>query len=486
MSGTFKRCACVDPGTGLQLGPSCPRLRGSKHGSWFYAMRLDTTAGRRNLRRGGAATQAEAAARMRHVEQLVALADDDHMRREIGDLVWSSTARGGLVPDVETVRQRVGAGRKLDRVETTGEWLADWLKGKRALRATTARSYEAHVRLYLAPLLGAVPLERLRPSHIEDALDAITAGNPDRERPVGPATLRRIHATLRSALNAAVKQRRLPYNPALHVELPDAPRPKAQPWEAAELGAFLDAAAGDRLGALYELMALSGLRRGEAIGLRWQDVDVERRVITVVQQIVQLGHRTLVAPPKTRSGEHRKVDLDSGTIGSLLDHRLRQDAERTRWGEACVDSGLVFTREDGSALHPEYVTRHMQRIAAAAGLPRRRLHDLRHGSASLQLAAGVPLEIVSKRLGHSAIAITADTYQHLLEGVGRQAAEASAALVPRSPVHVHRDPIRYPSGSEDDDAVPPVQAKPQVRRGAPPGTRTPNPRIKSPLLCQLS
>ncbi len=133
----------------------------------------------------------------------------------------------------------------------------------------------------------------------------------------------------------------------------------------------------------------------------------------------------------------------------------------------------MFTREDGSGLHPEYVTRHFHALTKAAGLRQLRLHDLRHGQASLMLAAGVPLAVVSKRLGHSSLALTSDTYSHLLGGVGRSAAEAAAARVPRVPSK------SIASGCENDAGPAPREVKGQVTRCAPPGTRTPNPRIKS-------
>lgn len=213
--------------------------------------------------------------------------------------------------------------------------------------------------------------------------------------------------------------------------------------------AFLDHAATDRLGARFETMAAAGLRRGEACGLRWADVDLERARLVVRQQLVQLAardapdepsptcqraHRGLsFGPPKTASGEARVVDLDQGPIGILLGHRLAQDDERTVRREAYADHGLVFCRENGDPLPLEAVTRRFGELCRSAGVRRARLHDLRHGAASLRLAAGVDLAVVSKQLGHSSIGITADTYSHLLEGVGREVAERAAALVPRTP-----------------------------------------------------
>ena len=209
-------------------------------------------------------------------------------------------------------------------------------------------------------------------------------------------------------------------------------RRRAEPWEPAELGRFLDHAVTDRLGALYELIAMTGLRRGEAIGLRWSDIDLERGLLVVRQQIVQLGHQTAVARPKTASGEHRRVDLDERTVRTLIAHEFAQAAERATWGQAYADSGLVFTRENGSALHPEFVTRHFAVLARAAKLRPIRLHDLRHGQASLMLAAGVPMAVVSKRLGHSSLAITAEPTRTCLRG--------SAGTRPSGRLHWFRAP----------------------------------------------
>ena len=396
MSSFKKRCGCRDE-HGRELGGQCPKLGGKGHGAWSFVVDVSAPGeARKQIKRGGFATKKE--------------------------------AEGAA----EKLRQRAGTGQTIDDRQTVGAYLDSWLAGKRSLRASARRSYAGHIDNHLKPRLGQVPLEKLTPAGISAAYLAIEAAEPVKgRRPVGPATIRRIHATLRAALSDAVKQRRLPYNPALHVELPEARRPKVAPWEPHELGAFLDASAGDRIAPLFELAAISGLRRGELLGLRWQDTDLTRGVITVRQQLVQLGHATMFGPPKTASGENRKVDLDGHTIGVLLAHQLTQQLEREMWGPAYVDADLVFAKENGEPLHPEYVTRHFQHPTRKAGLRQIRLHDLRHGSASLQLAAGFPIAVVSKRLGHSSIAITADTYSHLLEGVGHAAAEAAAALVPR-------------------------------------------------------
>jgi integrase len=195
----------------------------------------------------------------------------------------------------------------------------------------------------------------------------------------------------------------------------------------------------------------------EALGLLWDDdVGFEHGTLTVRRQLVQLsghhycphcgGHNgVMLAEPKTASGA-RTVELDAHTTGVLLDQRLRQDADRGTWRDAYADHGLVFARGDGNPLPPDRVTKRFAELCDDAEVRRVRLHDLRHGSASLMLAAGVDLALVSKILGHSQIAITADTYSHLLEGVGRDAAERASALVPRAP-RGWSETLGLPSGS---------------------------------------
>jgi integrase len=449
------RCACAVP-----HGRTCPRLRRERgHGSWTY--RLDLGPGldargtwrqRRQIRRSGFRTKTEAEAAL--ARALVELED---------------------------------GSRTDDRRTSVSGYLDEWLAARKVdLRPTTWRSYEGHVRLYLRPYLGHLRLGELRTAHVESAYATIRQLKAS--RPLKPVTLRRVHATLLSALNEAVRRRLIAHNPAVHARLERTERPKPRVWDADTVGAFLSAVHADRLYALFHLAVLRGLRRGELCGLRWVDVDLDAGVLHVRQQIVQLGYAVALGSPKTRSGT-RSVALDVGTMGALRDHRRRQRDEQGVAASAWVDSGLVFTREDGTALHPEYVTRHFARLVRRADLPMIRLHDLRHTAATLALAAGVEMVVVSRQLGHSSLSITADTYTHVLPVVAADAAERVAALVPTGPRALPGDgavprscPPRQAGAYESSD----VGASPQLSSGGPPGDRTLNPRIKSPLLCQLS
>lgn len=454
-------------------------MRGSvkkSSASWGYVVDLGndpTTGKRRQERKRGFRTKAEAVAAL------------DERLAEV---------RTGVV----AVDQRL----------TLGKYLEQWLAAKElaGIRPTTLRSYRQHVESYIVPAIGSVRLRDLRATHVEHLMTMLakpprvpgkgsTIGKGQRRnpKPLSAATQRRIHATLRSALTSAKRKHLVSFNAAADMELPKAARPKVKPWEANDLGAFLDHAQKDRMAPLFEMIAMSGLRRGEAAGVRWDDINFEQARIVVRQQLVEVDGTGIVCPfcggqhrqfrfgpPKTASGEARIVDLDSGTLGVLMAQRLTQEAERAQWGEAYDDHGLVFAREDGSPIPPSDVTDRFHALSDEAGLRRIRLHDLRHGQASLMLAAGVPIAVVSKRLGHSSIALTADTYSHLLGGVGAQAAEAAASLVPRA----GRDRVdaacdqSVTTEASGDDKGDPLGSESPGQDGAPTRARTWDLRIK--------
>ena len=327
----------------------------------------------------------------------------------------------------------------LDRRLTTAEYLERWWCWRTEqhdvpLRPSTRLSY----RLYLdrlIPLIGSLRLAELRAVHIERAFAQLKDRFPNQSS----ATRQRTYATLRSALRHAVRTKVIPISPCDAVDIGFRhSRPKPTVWQPDELGRFLDYLEGlgdgcpeRRLTTAFHLAAFSGLRRGEIAGLRWVDLDLERQFLVVAQQAVVVGHRVEYSPPKTKAGEHRIVALDADTVAALRSWRARQASERLAWGQARVDTGLVFTRENGSGWHPEVLTKSLPRLARQAGLPVLRFHDLRHLSASLQIAAGVSLAVISKRLGHSTIGVTVDTYGHLLGAANQEAADASAALVKR-------------------------------------------------------
>jgi integrase len=276
------------------------------------------------------------------------------------------------------------------------------------------------------PHLGRIKLVDLRPGHIDAMYDLLLKEDAGRS----VSTVRRVHATLQSALNAAVKRRLIPWNPALHVELPVAERVRTDVWTPEQLGHFLDETTEHRLYALFYLVAICGLRRGEVLGLRWSDVNLDEGRLDVRQQVVDTGHGLVFGPPKTRSGV-RTVVFHADLADALREHARRQAAEREAWGGAWVESDLIFTRENGDVLRPEYVTHLFQRLVLRAELPRIRFHDLRHTNASIALAAGLAMKTVSDRLGHSTTVITSDLYTHVVPLVAKDASQRIADAIPR-------------------------------------------------------
>ena len=336
------------------------------------------------------------------------------------------TKREALEAEDEARRQ-VRDGLRLDVSKiTVGQYLDTWLISKRSLRATTRRTYEGHIRVYLRPLIGGLPLASLRADHLDAMFEDIRSGRL--RRAPGIATTRRIHSTLRVALHDAHRRRLIPVNPATQVDLEPEPLRQRDVWTPSQLATFLDATEADPLGTALRVACLTGLRRGELCGLRWQDVDIDRSQLTIEQQLVQSGRELIFGLPKTRKGI-RVVSIDPETVAALKRHRAAQAEQRLLMGPAYNTHDLVFCREDGSPLRPDAVSRRFIALTEAVGLPRIVLHGLRHSHATAALAAGVEVTVVSARLGHSRSSFTADTYMRVLREVDQAAATTVADAI---------------------------------------------------------
>lgn len=309
------------------------------------------------------------------------------------------------------------------------QYLLDhWLPAMRAtVRPLTWESYDRHCRKYLVPAFGRYPLHGVSVVSINALYGTLLRPEPP-AAVLSASTIRRIHATLHKALADAVRWQLIARNPAAFADPPRAAKPEMNVWSASDLQAFLAATTDDRLATLWLFMALTGVRRGEALGLRWSDVDLARGRAAIRQTILPIGHRAVVGEPKTARGR-RSVALDGHTVEALRAHRRRQLEQRLLVGPDFHDNGLIFARPDGEPLNPEYVSRRFQRLVRASGLLPVRLHDLRHTHATLALAAGVPTRVLSDRLGHSAMAVTTDIYQHAIPDLEADFAERIAALV---------------------------------------------------------
>jgi integrase len=452
MPEPYRACSCRDPQTGRLLGKSCPELARRGHGAWYARYEAPRSASQRRR------------------------------RPRLGPYRTKDECKEALVEALGRVGQ---GGHVEDRRSTLGDYLTRrlrWWESEAGLKPSTLDSYEEAVELYFRPGLGYVRLGDLRDHHFRDLYAAVRLINRPGEteergellrrllaarsardgkrtstRPLSEARLKRIHAVAQSALSDLVPHT-LPYNPAAAVKLGgkrggrkvrpllwtgprverwrqtgEIPAP-VMVWTAAHCGAFLDSLgasedpprAAERLYALFHVAAYCGLRRSELIGLAWADVDIDCGRVHVRQAQVD----DTLDSTKSEDSD-RQMAIDPGTVEALRSWRKAQLAERIAWGPAWIDSGRVFTREDGTPLRPGWASARFAALIARADLPPIRFHDLRHGTATMLLAAGQPIKVISERLGHATSAFTADVYTEVAEELDAAAAAAIAAYIPR-------------------------------------------------------
>ncbi|UQI48463.1 site-specific integrase [Streptomyces sp. HU2014] len=306
------------------------------------------------------------------------------------------------------------------------EWLPYWLDNviKPRRKRTTYAKYEMHTRLYLSPMLGSHRLEALGPRHIRAFLVDL-AGKTT------PATAKEAHRVLRTALTAACREELVGRNVAALVEPPKVVSRETSPWSLDETLRFLQEARKDPLYAAFVLGIAMGLRRGEVMGLRWSDVDLDKREIKVRHQLQRI--RGELYEDTTKSGKVRPIPLPLICVAALRWHRLCQRAIAERNGASVAPDSYVFTTRSGRPVEPRNLSRSFARLSAAAGLRPIRLHDTRHGCATLLVAAGVAPRVVMEILGHSQISITMDVYTHVTSDTQREAISHMDRLLKRRP-----------------------------------------------------
>lgn len=342
----------------------------------------------------------------------------------------AEVVRAKLVDDLHR-----GAYVLPDRM-TLAEWVQEsWLPLTKArVKPSTFDSYRRNLELHVLPELGARRLQQLTPSMLT-ALYGDLASDVVNRRPLSTKTIRYIHTMVHKALADAMDAGLVALNPADRAKPPRPGRLSTrgvQTWRAEELARFLDHVRGHRLEAIWRLSAMTGMRRGEVLGLRWRDVDLDASRLSVRQALVAVAYAVIESTPKSHNA--RVIDLDSETVDRLRAHRERQQAERNEWGAAYHDQDLVAAKQTGEPIHPHSFSQAFERLVAGLDVPRIRLHDLRHTHATLALGAGVPVKVVSERLGHESPAFTLKQYVHVVPGMQAEAAQRVAALVVPSAV----------------------------------------------------
>lgn len=322
-----------------------------------------------------------------------------------------------------------GLSMRADKVKVS-DYLTAWLDDVAALRvrASTLAAYRSHVQGHLAPALGRHTMAALTPGHIQRMIKDKTAAG------LTPMTIRHIRSTLRKALNDAERQGMIGRNPARLVTLPAVKADPVAAMEPERAAAILEAVKGHRLEALIVLALLTGMRKGELLGLPWKAVDLAAGQLTVIQSLSrQTGPPTLTEPKTKRS--RRTLHLSALAVAALRAHGERQRFEERAAGEGWQNSaGLVFVARDGRPLHSSTAWRALADCLAAADLPPMRFHDLRHAYATLSMQGPSPASLreVQEGLGHASITTTANVYAHVAPSTMRGRSDDLEALITKA------------------------------------------------------
>jgi integrase len=314
---------------------------------------------------------------------------------------------------------------------TVREYIVDlWLPAiESTIRPSTFSSYSDIVTRHVVPRVGHLQLRQLGPEHLNALYGELgRSGRRDGEG-LSATSVQYTHRVVTRALRDAVRWHHIVRNPAQDADPPRAARSTMRYWTAQQLRIFLEHDADDRLQALWTLLATTGMRRGEACGLAWTDLDLDAGRLSITRTLVVVGREVAFSEPKTERSR-RSLTLDAGTVAALRAWRTRQREERLAFGPGWENEhGLVFSAPDGRPLNPKAVSHAFTVRARAAGLPVIRLHDLRHSYAAAALAAGEHPRVVADRLGHSSTQITNDIYSHVSREVEDAAAHRIAASI---------------------------------------------------------
>jgi integrase len=319
--------------------------------------------------------------------------------------------------------------------ETVGAFLEQWLEHV-VKPGKTHRTYTTHrqqVRSHIVPALGRVKLDALRKAHIDRFYADLLRAKPEGAG-LAPSSVRRVHAVLHAALEEAVRGDLIPRNPAAHANKPKVKQEEIEPLDASQAAALLEAARGNRFEALYVLCLMCGLRQGEALGLKWSDIDLDGSTLRVNRQLQRVRRdgdksgKLEFSEPKNAS--RRTVGLPQRGVIALRAHRKRQLEEKLQVGSEWQDNGLVFASKHGGPLDAQnIVNRHFKPLLERAGLPPIRFHDLRHSCLSLLASRGEPIRDLQALAGHATAAFTLQRYTHHYDSSARRTADAMSDIL---------------------------------------------------------
>lgn len=337
----------------------------------------------------------------------------------------SGKTRAEASRKLRTLQQQLDEGLPApDTQLSVGQLLDRWLQDviRHQVTSSTARNYQTIANMHIKPILGKKKVASLTTSDVDRLLSRkIDEG-------LSVSTVRRIRAVLSQALDQGIRWGGVVRNVASLSRSPKGVRQEGRSLTPDQARTLLNVLRGHRNEALYALMLSTGLRRGEALGLQWRDFDADTGILTIKRALVREDGQLITKDTKTLKSR-RAINLPSPIITKLSAHRIEQKAQRLRLGKAWVNSGHIFTSSVGTPIDPRNLYREFGNICREADLGDWHPHELRHSAASLMLAQGVKLQVVSEVLGHSSIRMTADVYGHVQAPDRQAAADAMGALL---------------------------------------------------------
>ncbi|WP_395371380.1 tyrosine-type recombinase/integrase [Streptomyces tubercidicus] len=472
------------------IGLTCPKL-GKSHGTWYFYFEAERGEGnkRARIRRGGFPRLDDAKKKAKELYDAATAGTDVLSDEKCGDffLRWiktkkslARTTRHGyeehitnyLLPHLGHIKRRDLKVRHLDKMYDA---IQDENHKRILHRIRVDLLHKDRDAAHRAWVKAAGKKEERRTARraFLDANAAWREAKKGLRKVTSPATMHRINDTLSSALSWGIKREQaFARNWAQLVELPAVTRPKPLVWTPERIkhwkragekpgpvmvwtpeltGQFLDFVKGDWLYELWHSFIFLGPRRGEMAALPWTEVSLDALWLRISQQIVEVAYELYGEAPKADSVRTLSLSLESGD--NLAAFRAKQEQKRQEWADAYVDSGRVWTHENGEALHPDWISRRFTRLVELSGLPPVRLHDLRHLAATLSLLAGHDIKVVQEKLGHSSRQITSDTYTSVLPEMLRAEAESVMAVVPRDVPFEVRTPLVIPERVWQNDVA---------------------------------
>jgi len=366
---------------------------------------------------------------------------------------------------------------------TVAQFLEEWLQSHVALNCSprTRVSYEMIIRRHIVPELGNIPLNQLEPRHLQTFYSRKKAdARVNGKGPLSARTVRYCHSLLREALGHAVKMGSLGRNVAQAIEAPRLDHKVMSTLAAEDVPVFLGVAKGTPYYVLFYTLLYTGMRRGEALALKWRNVDLDLAQIYIVETAYKLRGAYIVKEPKTQQSR-RLIDIPPSLALALRQHRIEQEKQQVLLGRILTGDDFVFARPDGTPLDPATVSHAFRKIICKAGLPHVRLHDLRHTFATIMLQSGVHPRVVQGMLGHSSIRVTLDTYSHVVPGLQKAAAQNFddfiSARGSRGSDKANADGMSAKCRQEDSEQIsgwPDLNRRPpEPHSGALPGCATP-------------